>query len=97
MYVNLPGASTSGYSASVNTNGLGPGEHTLTVAIHDHVGNTRVSQLPFTLVASAAMYHKYFLRMLPSVDEITAERRTATSAVRCRTSGSWSSPRLAWI
>ena len=78
-YPNVAGVATSGFSALLSTEALEPGEHTLTVAIHDQAGSTRVFNVRFTLFASAAMYHKYFVRMLPSADEIETERASAAS------------------
>ncbi len=73
----IPDAATSGFSAIVDIDELEPGRHFVTLAVHDRSGNTRVVQVPITVATGDAMYHRYFVRMLPTDAELGLARRAA--------------------
>lgn len=69
-FPDIPRSLESGYSIDLAIEDLEAGEHSLTVAVHDTSGNTRVLTQQFQRVDTETLYHRYFLRSLPTRDDI---------------------------
>lgn len=69
-FPEIPRSLESGYSIDLPIQDLEAGEHDLKVAIRDGTGHTRVLTRQFQRVDSETLYHRYYLRSLPTADEI---------------------------
>lgn len=74
---DVPGSGSSGFSARVNVANLAPGGHDLQVVIRDAAGSTRVLRSSFGRVDPELMYHHWYVRSLPSPEEVEELRRWA--------------------
>jgi GT2 family glycosyltransferase len=89
IYSDLPGVEKSGFTATIDTSELAPGQHDMAIILRDLAGNSQIHARALTVMTPADLYHRLFMATRTQGQELTALLQSSSCGDRATVFELW--------